>query len=82
MRADGATVNAVRAYLAEHGIHRSYHGTAAMLSSKLLLGEIHFGDPVALTPSRRSWTGTYGVAPSARAHSPGAAPSPTGCLPA
>lgn len=48
MRADGATVVAVRSYLAEHGIKRSYHGTLALLSSRLLLGEIHFGKLVNL----------------------------------
>jgi DNA invertase Pin-like site-specific DNA recombinase len=48
MRADGATINDVRAYLRDHGIERSYHGVASMLSSKLLLGEVHFGELVNL----------------------------------
>jgi site-specific DNA recombinase len=45
-RADGATVAEVRAFLAEHGIQRSYHGTVALLGSRVVLGEIHFGDLV------------------------------------
>ena len=44
MRAAGATVEAVRALLREHGIERSYHGVGAMLRSRVYLGEIHFGD--------------------------------------
>lgn len=43
MRADDATVAAVRAHLRSHGIELSYHGTLSLLSSRLLLGEIHFG---------------------------------------
>lgn len=42
MRADGATIDAVRTFLAEHGINRSYHGVGSMLDSRLYLGEIHF----------------------------------------
>jgi site-specific DNA recombinase len=45
-RAEGATIAAVRAYLGEHGIKRSYHGTQALLTSRMLLGELHFGDLV------------------------------------
>ncbi|HEX2103078.1 MAG TPA: recombinase family protein [Solirubrobacteraceae bacterium] len=48
MRAEGATIDAIRSYLAERGIERSYHGVSAMLSSRLLLGEIHFGELVNL----------------------------------
>ena len=43
MRADGESIEKVRAFLAEHGIRRSYHGVQSMLSSRLLLGEVHFG---------------------------------------
>jgi site-specific DNA recombinase len=43
MRANGATVKEVRAYLAEHGIERGYHGVLTMLSSRIVLGEIRFG---------------------------------------
>jgi site-specific DNA recombinase len=44
MRADGATIAAVRAYLAKKGIKRSYHGTQALLTSRMLLGELRFGE--------------------------------------
>jgi DNA invertase Pin-like site-specific DNA recombinase len=43
MRAKGAPVQAVREFLAEHGIRRSYHGTTTLLKSRLLIGEIVFG---------------------------------------
>jgi DNA invertase Pin-like site-specific DNA recombinase len=43
MRADGATITEVRAFLAEHRIQRSYHGVGSMLASHVYLGEIHFG---------------------------------------
>jgi DNA invertase Pin-like site-specific DNA recombinase len=49
MRADGETVRAVRAFLAGHGIERSYHGVGSLLASRVMLGEIHFGDLVNLT---------------------------------
>ena len=42
IRADGGTVADVREHLAAHGIDRSYHGDA-MLTSRVYLGEIHFG---------------------------------------
>lgn len=48
MRAGGATIAAVRAYLADHGIERSYHGVTAMLGSRVYLGQIHFGQLVNL----------------------------------
>lgn len=44
MRAGGATVKAVREFLAEHGIKRSYHGVTSLLGSRVVLGELHFGD--------------------------------------
>ncbi len=44
LRADGATIAEVRAHLAAHGIERSYHGVTALLGSRVVLGEIHFGD--------------------------------------
>ncbi len=43
MRADGATFDAVRTFLADHGIARSYHGTTTMLATRTVLGELHFG---------------------------------------
>jgi site-specific DNA recombinase len=44
LRADGGTIAAVRGYLASRGIKRSYHGTQALLTSRMLLGELRFGD--------------------------------------
>jgi DNA invertase Pin-like site-specific DNA recombinase len=43
LRADGATIAAVRVFLAEHGIPLSYRGVQSMLRDRLYLGEIHFG---------------------------------------
>jgi hypothetical protein len=43
LRGDGASIDRVRALLAEHGIVRSYHGVQSMLRDRLYLGEIHFG---------------------------------------
>ena len=45
-RVDGATIADVRTYLGKHGIKRSYHGTQALLTSRMLLGELRFGDLV------------------------------------
>lgn len=44
LRVEGATIAQVRAYLGEHGIRRSYHGTQALLTSRMLLGELRFGE--------------------------------------
>jgi hypothetical protein len=43
MRADGATIEEVRAFLRGHGIVRAYNGVQKLLSDRLLIGEIHFG---------------------------------------
>jgi DNA invertase Pin-like site-specific DNA recombinase len=48
MRASGETVAAVRAFLAGHGVQRSYHGVGSLLASRVMLGEIHFGNLVNL----------------------------------
>jgi recombinase-like zinc beta ribbon protein/recombinase len=40
----GATLRGVQAYLAENGIARTIAGVRRMLSSRLYLGEIHFGE--------------------------------------
>jgi DNA invertase Pin-like site-specific DNA recombinase len=48
MRAGGAAVNSVRAYLRSHGIERSFHGVTSLLGSRVVLGEIHFGELVNL----------------------------------
>lgn len=45
-RDEGATVMKVREYLREHGIERSFHGVQALLRSRLMLGELAFGDLV------------------------------------
>jgi site-specific DNA recombinase len=44
LRVEGATIKAVREYLDTHGIKRSYHGTQNLLASRMLLGELRFGD--------------------------------------
>lgn len=46
MRADGATIAVVREHLRAHGIERSYHGVQALLSSRVYLGELRFGEIV------------------------------------
>lgn len=43
LRADGATVDQVRAYLRSQGIDRSFHAVQEYLGSRVVLGEIHFG---------------------------------------
>jgi site-specific DNA recombinase len=48
VRAEGASLDAVRRYLAEHGIKRSHHGVQRLLASRVVLGEIHFGGLVKL----------------------------------
>src|SRR5262249_4600723 len=49
LRADGATVMEVREYLRRHGIERSFHGTQALLTSRIVLGELRFGELVNLS---------------------------------
>jgi site-specific DNA recombinase len=46
LRADGATVMQVREHLRGHGIERSFHGTQALLTSRIPLGELRFGELV------------------------------------
>lgn len=49
MRADGASINEVRAYLKANGIDRSFHGVQSLLKSRVVLGEINFvGEKVKL----------------------------------
>lgn len=45
-RANGATVMEVREHLRRHGIERSFHGTQALLASRMVLGELRFGRDV------------------------------------
>lgn len=50
MRADGATIKDVRAYLKANGIERTFRGVQTLLASRIVLGEISFvGDKLALT---------------------------------
>jgi hypothetical protein len=46
LRANGATVREVRGFLRTNGIERSFHGVQAMLTSRMYLGELRFGDLV------------------------------------
>jgi site-specific DNA recombinase len=46
LRTAGATVMEVRNYLRRHGIERSFHGTQALLNSRVVLGELRFGEMV------------------------------------
>lgn len=48
MRANGQTIAAVRVYLREHGIEKSYHGTIHLLRDRIYLGEIRFNGRVNL----------------------------------
>jgi DNA invertase Pin-like site-specific DNA recombinase len=43
MKANGATIAAVRSFLADNGIVRSYHGTQSLIASPLLCGRFVFG---------------------------------------
>ena len=49
LRAGGATVDAVRTFLADNDITRSYHGVTSLLASRVVLGEIRFGELANLT---------------------------------
>jgi len=49
MRAAGAPIWEVRAHLTAHGVDRSPHGVQSLLASRVVLGEIHFGELVNLT---------------------------------
>jgi DNA invertase Pin-like site-specific DNA recombinase len=42
LRADGASIQEVREFLAANGVKRSYHGVQGLLHDRLLIGEIHF----------------------------------------
>lgn len=42
-RADGATVAQARQHLLDHGVRITYAGTVKLLQSRVVLGEIHFG---------------------------------------
>lgn len=44
LRADGGTIAEVREYLSDGGITLSFAGVARFLQSRVVLGQIHFGD--------------------------------------
>lgn len=46
LRAGGATVMEVRDHLRAHGIDRTFHGTQSLLTSRVVLGELRFGEMV------------------------------------
>lgn len=46
LRARGATIREVRELLRQHGIERSYHGVQSLLTSRIVLGELRFGELV------------------------------------
>jgi site-specific DNA recombinase len=46
LRANGGTVMDVREHLRRHGVDRSFHGTQALLRSRVVLGELRFGELV------------------------------------
>jgi site-specific DNA recombinase len=46
LRAGGATVREVREFLRANGIERSYHGVQSLLTSRMMIGELHFGELV------------------------------------
>ena len=48
MRSEGATIKEVCAYWCAHGIERSWRSTQTTLASRIVLGEIHFGEMVNL----------------------------------
>jgi DNA invertase Pin-like site-specific DNA recombinase len=49
LRAEGATIAEVRAHLAAHGVTLSYPRVRGMFSSRIVLGELRFGDLINLT---------------------------------
>ena len=46
LRANGATIMQVRDHLREHGIDRTFHGVQSLLTSRIVLGELRFGELV------------------------------------
>jgi site-specific DNA recombinase len=44
MRARGESIPAIRVYLRRHGVKRSQHGVISLLASRIVLGELHFGE--------------------------------------
>lgn len=52
MRVGGSTLQAIREHLRANGIDRSYHGVSGLLASRVVLGELHFGD---YEPNLAAW---------------------------
>ena len=78
----GATVAEVRAFLRAHGVERSYHGVGACSRSRVVLGEIHFGEldePRRPRADRRPRAVAGG--PAGRGTPRPASRSPSGCSP-
>jgi DNA invertase Pin-like site-specific DNA recombinase/DNA-binding transcriptional MerR regulator len=48
LRASGASIKEVRAFMQTHGIERTWRSTQTTLASPIVLGEIHFGEMVNL----------------------------------
>jgi DNA invertase Pin-like site-specific DNA recombinase len=46
LRSEGQTVQQVREFMQANGIKRSYHATCSLLASRVVLGEIRFGELV------------------------------------
>jgi DNA invertase Pin-like site-specific DNA recombinase len=44
MRVNGASIREIREHLARHGIARTAHGVETLLCSRVVLGELHFGE--------------------------------------
>jgi site-specific DNA recombinase len=44
MRLEGTTISSVRDFLSKRRVRLSYHGVQSLFSSRLLLGELRFGD--------------------------------------
>ena len=66
MRRDGATIAEVREFLRGHDINRSYHGVGCLLRSRVVLGELHFGNLVNLEAhepivDRATWQAVQGM---------------------
>jgi hypothetical protein len=54
LRSEGATVMEVRDHLRRHGINRSFHGTQSLLRSRVVLGELRFGETMVNLESHQA----------------------------
>ena len=71
----GASLVAIQAFLAKHGIERSISGVESMLRSRMYLGEIHFGELHNTARSRADHQGSRPI--RARAAADGLARAPS-----